>query len=102
MTNAGNLRRSVIQLYKELQYMGREYPAGADYFHTKCKAAFLKNRTETDPEKIQMLIDRGRFVQKEIEALYSLRKYRAMKQRYYDQDEMDLHSRKIENFVKQL
>ena len=102
MASHCNLRRSVIQLYKELQYMGREYPAGADYFNKKCKAAFLKNKDETDPEKIEMLINRGRFVQKEIEALYSLRKYRAMKQRYYDKDEMDMHSRKIENFVKQL
>ena len=82
--------------------MGRDYPAGADYFHSKCKAAFMKNRDEADPEKIKMLIDRGRFVQKEIEALYSLRKYRAMKQRYYDQEDIDKHSKKIENFVKQL
>ena len=102
MTAVGNLRRSVVQLYKELQFMGREYPAGADYFQTKCKAAFLKNKDETDPEKIQMLIDRGRFVQKEIEALYGLRKYRAMKNRYYDQDEMDMQSKRIENFIKQL
>lgn len=102
MAGQNHLRRSVIQLYKELQFMGREYPAGAEYFHSKCKAAFLKNKDETDPEKIKMLIDRGRFVQKEIEALYGLRKYRAMKQRYYDKEDMDRHSKIIESFVKQL
>jgi len=36
-----------------------------------------------DPEKIKELIERGKFVMKELEALYFLRKYRAMKQRYY-------------------
>ena len=35
------------------------------------------------PEKIKELIARGEFVMKELEALYFLRKYRAMKQRYY-------------------
>lgn len=40
-----------------------------------------------DPEKIKQLIARGEFVIKELEALYFLRKYRAMKQRYYDDKE---------------
>lgn len=33
------------------------------------------------------MIEIGEFVVKELEALYSLRKYRAMKRRYYDDDE---------------
>ena len=49
----------------------------------------LKKKTHThtkdvkDPEKIKELIEQGKFVMKELEALYFLRKYRAMKQRYY-------------------
>lgn len=82
--------------------MGRDYPAGSDYFNKKCKLAFLKNKDETDPEKIQMLIDRGRFVQKEIEALYGLKKYRTMKKRYYDVDDIDSQTRIIEEIVKEL
>lgn len=46
----------------------------------------MKHRNETDPEKIKMLIARGEYVIKEVEALYMLRKYRTLKQRYY-QDE---------------
>lgn len=63
--------------------MGREYPLGYDFFRERLKQAFLRNRDVTDPEKIKMLIGRAEFVIKEIEALYRLRKYRAMKQRYY-------------------
>ena len=43
----------------------------------------MKHRNETDPEKIKMLIARGEYVIKEVEALYMLRKYRTLKQRYY-------------------
>jgi len=79
------LRPQVIQLYKNLHWLGREYPAGADFFHSKLKNAFMKNRNETNVEKIQEMIGRGEFVIKEIEALYMLRKYRTLKRRYYDE-----------------
>lgn len=47
----------------------------------------MKNRDVTDPEKIQKLVDRGEFVIKELEAMYFLRKYRAMKKRYYEPEQ---------------
>lgn len=40
-------------------------------------------------EKVQELIGRAEFVMKEIRALYSLRKYRAMKQRYYEDPKVE-------------
>lgn len=70
----------------QLHYLGREYPLGFDYFHKKLKAAFLKNRTVSDPDEIRTLISRGNYVVKELEALYMLRKYRTLKQRYYDEE----------------
>lgn len=66
--------------------MGREYPAGFEFFRTRLRTAFRKNRAETDPEKITTLIGRGEFVVKEIDALYKLRKYRHLKKSYYDND----------------
>lgn len=102
-----NQRTQVIQLYKtvnfvqfmtnwsramakvfalQLQYLGREYPGGAEKFRQKCHDVFVRNRNETDPAKIATMIKQGEFVVKELEALYSLRKYRAMKRRYYDED----------------
>nr|XP_033806751.1 electron transfer flavoprotein regulatory factor 1 [Geotrypetes seraphini] len=87
MEMAHPLRGEVVQLYKNLLYLGREYPKGAHYFRDRLKKAFMKNRDVKDPEKLKELIARGEFVIKELEALYYLRKYRAMKQRYYEEDE---------------
>ncbi|CAI5451503.1 unnamed protein product [Caenorhabditis angaria] len=81
------MRSRVIELYKNLYHMGKEYPKGSQWFHERLKIAFWKNKDITDPAKIDELLKRGDFVVKEIEALYKLRKYRAMKQRYYENDE---------------
>uniref|UniRef100_A0A1A7YNN0 LYR motif containing 5 n=1 Tax=Iconisemion striatum TaxID=60296 RepID=A0A1A7YNN0_9TELE len=81
---ANPLRSDVIRLYKNLLYLGRDYPKGAAYFRERLKSAFMKNKDETDPQKIQQLVARGDHVIKELEALYFLRKYRTMKKRYYD------------------
>ena len=43
----------------------------------------MKNKDVEDPKKIAELIARGEYVMKELEALYMLRKYRALKKRYY-------------------
>ncbi|XP_023672489.1 electron transfer flavoprotein regulatory factor 1 [Paramormyrops kingsleyae] len=83
---ANPLKSAVVKLYKNLLYVGRDYPKGNDYFRERLKAAFMKNKDVTDPEKIKQLIARGEFVMKELEALYFLRKYRAMKKRYYDSE----------------
>jgi hypothetical protein len=78
-------------IYLQLIYLGREYPKGADFFLPRLKNAFLKNRHETDEQKIASLIGRGEYIVKELEAMYKLRKYRAMKRRYYDEvDERDI------------
>lgn len=42
-------KSKVIALYKHLQYLGREYPAGPEKFRIGCKKAFLKNSKENDP-----------------------------------------------------
>lgn len=74
----------VFLILQQLLYLGRDYPQGAAYFRGRLKSAFMKNKDEMDPEKIQKLVARGDFVIKELEALYFLRKYRAMKKRYFD------------------
>ncbi|KAJ8006733.1 hypothetical protein DPEC_G00110270 [Dallia pectoralis] len=81
---ANTLRKEVLLLYKNLLFLGREYPKGADYFRARLKCAFIKNKDVTDPSEIKTLVNRGEFVIKELEALYFLRKYRAMKKRYYE------------------
>ncbi|CAG4986752.1 unnamed protein product [Parnassius apollo] len=74
-------RRAVLNLYKTLLYLGRDWPQGYDLFRKRLYKVFTKNSEESDPEKIEVMIKHGEFVAKEIEALYKLKKYRAMKHR---------------------
>ena len=60
------------------------YPSGYEGFRAKAKAAFLKNQGVKDKQVINSLIDKGQYVIKELEAMYSLRKYRTLKSRYYN------------------
>ncbi|KAA0701478.1 LYR motif-containing protein 5B [Triplophysa tibetana] len=57
-------------------------PKRSRLFQRQATGAFAKNRDVKDPEKIKELISRGEFVVKELEALYYLRKHRALKKRY--------------------
>ncbi|ERL90968.1 electron transfer flavoprotein regulatory factor 1 [Dendroctonus ponderosae] len=77
-------RSRVINLYKTLLHLGKDWPAGYELFRSRLHGAFLKNRAETDGEKVEKMIKHGEFVTKEVEALYMLKKYRTMKRRYYN------------------
>ncbi|XP_056648731.1 electron transfer flavoprotein regulatory factor 1 [Diorhabda sublineata] len=77
-------RSRVIDLYKNLLHLGKDWPKGYNFFRERLHAAFLKNKDEKDAEKIEKLISHGNFVKKEIETLYVLKKYRTLKRRYYD------------------
>ncbi|KAI8822488.1 LYR motif-containing protein 5 [Fimicolochytrium jonesii] len=80
------LRGAVRDLYKQLLWIGREYPQGGlEYFRPRLKKAFLKNKELSKPEDIEQAIKRGEFVLKELEALWFLKKYRHVKQSYYDE-----------------
>ncbi|KAH7198509.1 uncharacterized protein B0J16DRAFT_378954 [Fusarium flagelliforme] len=63
------LRRQVINIYKELLYLGREYPLGFDYFRPRLHKAFISKAGEHDEDKIRRGIAQAEFVKKEIEAL---------------------------------
>lgn len=76
------LRYQVIGLYKELLEMGKSYPLGYEYFRPRLHKAFMGQAHLQDEEKIKQGIERAEYVKKEIEALYYLKKYRSMKQRY--------------------
>ncbi|KAM6926890.1 LYR motif-containing protein 5B isoform 1-T2 [Lycodopsis pacificus] len=82
---ANPLRAEVFRFYKNLLHLGREYPKGGDYFRDSLRASFLKNKGVANPQQIRELIGRGEYVCRELEALYYLRKYRAMKKRYYEE-----------------
>ena len=79
---SGPLRHRVINIYKELLEMGKSYPLGYDYFRPRLHKAFMSQAHLQDEEKIKQGIERAEYVKKEIEALYYLKKYRSMRQRY--------------------
>uniref|UniRef100_A0A3B4WWM4 LYR motif containing 5b n=1 Tax=Seriola lalandi dorsalis TaxID=1841481 RepID=A0A3B4WWM4_SERLL len=80
------LADEVVHLFiSYLLYLGREYPKGGEYFRDRLRAAFTKNKSVQDPEQIKEMIARGEYVARELEALYYLRKYRALKKRYYEE-----------------
>lgn len=83
------LHPQVRNLYKTLLYIGRDYPAGYTYFRTKLKSAFMKNKSLSTESEIQSAIHRGEFVMKELEALWFLKKYRTMRERYGDSREIE-------------
>ncbi|KAF2427737.1 LYR motif-containing protein 5A [Tothia fuscella] len=76
------LRLQVIKIYKELLFLVREYPLGYDYARPRLHKAFMSQAGVDDEEKIRSGIKRAEFVKKEIEALYYLKRYRALRQRY--------------------
>ncbi|KAF2144409.1 uncharacterized protein K452DRAFT_295863 [Aplosporella prunicola CBS 121167] len=76
------LRYQVIRLYKELLHLGKEYPLGYDYFRPRLHKAFANQAGLRDEEKIKQGIQKAEYIKKEIEALYYLKRYRALRQRY--------------------
>ncbi|KAK4181507.1 LYR family protein [Triangularia setosa] len=76
------LRQQVISIYKQLLYLGRDYPQGYNYFRPRLHRAFMANANLTDEAEIRRAIARAQFVQKEIEALYYLKRYRTLRKRY--------------------
>ncbi|ODQ78276.1 hypothetical protein BABINDRAFT_39767 [Babjeviella inositovora NRRL Y-12698] len=78
----------VRQLYKSLLWMGRDYPysrrQGIKYFRTKLHRAFMSQSHLQHELDIIRALHRGEYVIKELEALYFLSRYRAVKRSYYD------------------
>lgn len=76
------LKFKARRLYKELHYLGHNYPDPSYPFHTRLHSCFLSH-VGGDEEKLEAGIRKAEHIKKEIEALYFLKKYRAMKGRYY-------------------
>ncbi|KAF7959799.1 hypothetical protein EAE96_001405 [Botrytis aclada] len=82
MSPTPTLRKEVIGIYKELLHLGHSYPLGYTYFRTRLHRAFMSNAHLEDEQEIRAGIGRAEFVRREIEALYYLKRYRALRQRY--------------------
>ncbi|KAI9817816.1 MAG: hypothetical protein M1827_000935 [Pycnora praestabilis] len=58
------LRHQVIRIYKELLYLGREYPLGYEYFRPRLHKAFTSQAGLEDEQQIQIGIERAEYVKK--------------------------------------
>ncbi|KAJ5640705.1 hypothetical protein N7528_000330 [Penicillium herquei] len=61
---SSELRRQVIKIYKELLWLGREYPQGYKYFRDRLHRAFAGQAHLQDEEQIRKGIARAEFVKK--------------------------------------
>jgi hypothetical protein len=82
-----HLRHRVQALYRQLLYLLPILEQPLSKTRPKLKNAFLRNAavdTSQQPgrEQVEEMIKRGEYVAKELEALWFLKKYRAMKKRY--------------------
>ncbi|KAI1086570.1 hypothetical protein F5B19DRAFT_487393 [Rostrohypoxylon terebratum] len=75
------LRRQVIAIYKELLYLGRDYPQGFSYFRPRLHKAFMANAHLREEEAIRNAITRADFVRKAYYRYY-LKRYRTLRKRY--------------------
>jgi len=69
-------------LYRRLLFASRDYPTGAAVARSKLHDAFTKQAALPEAD-VPAVHAKGEFVLKELEALAKLRKYRALKKRYY-------------------
>ncbi|KAK2069447.1 hypothetical protein P8C59_004029 [Phyllachora maydis] len=77
------LRRKVLNIYKELLHLGKEYPQGGlAYVRPRLHRAFMAQAHLRDEAAIRAGLARAEFVRKEIEALYYLKRYRTLRKRY--------------------
>ena len=82
---ASDMHPLVRDLYKRVLIVGRDYPTGLEHVK-KGKRVFSRERASTDDFEIKKAVARGRwYVRNEITGVIKLKKYRAMKQRYYDE-----------------
>lgn len=72
----------VRDLYKRLLLAGRHSHQGLSTIREQAKREFFKNAELTDEIAIKRAVSSGRYWVKEIYALQTLQKYRAMKNRY--------------------
>ncbi|ATY62834.1 NADH-ubiquinone oxidoreductase complex 1 LYR family [Cordyceps militaris] len=93
-----SLRHQVIAIYKELLYLGREYPLGYGYFRPRLHKAFMAKAGERDADKIRQGLRQAEYVKKGTSACprtkgkneiqnadnqkYYLKRYRTLRKRY--------------------
>jgi hypothetical protein len=87
----------VRDLYKRALLIGRDYPHadGMPYVRRVWKAALTRDRDEPAfaDAVLRTKVAKGRFMLREMVGVIQLKKYRAMKRRYYDDRDEELQGK---------
>lgn len=76
-------RYKVKSLYKQLLYLGRDWPQGySAHFRPRLHSAFMKQEGLKDHAEIKAAIMKAEYMVKELETFWFLKKYRAVKRNY--------------------
>jgi len=75
-------RLRALRLYKELRYLSRDYPDPSYDFAGRMRSLFEKNRNLHDKQEIERALKMGEYIKNETLALYSLKKYRHLRNAY--------------------
>lgn len=79
----------VRDLFRRIIFVGREYPLGLDYVKRAARKKIAPKRHLTADADIKQAVHEGRWWVREMIGAIQLRKYRAMKKRYYDDGGVD-------------
>ncbi|CDK24583.1 unnamed protein product [Kuraishia capsulata CBS 1993] len=74
----------VRQLYKDLLWLAKNYPGDYPKIRDKLHDGFIRNARVSSGEELEKCLEHGEFIAKELQSLYFLRTYRAVKRNYYD------------------
>lgn len=83
------MRPLVRDLYKRFILAGRVYPQGLAAIRARIKKGFMENAKLYDDVSIARAVGRGRYWVRELVAVSKLHKYRAMRQRYSQEEYED-------------
>jgi hypothetical protein len=82
-----SMKPLVRDLYKRFILAGRVYPQGLAAIRARIKKGFMENSKLNDDTEVMKAVGRGRYWVRELVAVSKLHKYRAMRQRYNQEDE---------------
>lgn len=76
-------RQRVLYQFKEMLYIGKDYPMPYDEFKMALKRAYRSKRELVKLSEIEKALEHGEYIKREMIALHQLRRYRAIKRNYY-------------------
>mmetsp|Transcript_7887 Transcript_7887/g.13724 ORF Transcript_7887/g.13724 Transcript_7887/m.13724 type:complete len:108 (+) Transcript_7887:111-434(+) len=83
------LRRKTLNYYKRLMWVGKDWPdGGLETVRRRAKPQFFKAGESDDVELATKQYKKLDFILKEMEHYASFHKYRTLRKRYYDKEEI--------------